>query len=123
VTADVWAEALTVDCGWCGMDAGMRCGSISGFARRPHKRRVRLARIIAGHNDPALDALWPKRGPCGLCGTSGLDQRHRVIDSIASYIAADQGDTDADLAEEFGVAAEAVAVVRAWAVRHPEAWS
>jgi hypothetical protein len=62
---------------------------------------------------PEIDRWFPRRGPCGICGTPGLDQRHRVIDAIADAVAA--GDSEEDVAVDMGVSVEAVGVAVAWA--------
>lgn len=87
-----------------------------------HKVRRHDALAVAAHADAALDEHFPLTTPCLICGVPGMPQRHRVVDSIAGAIAADQGDTDADLAEESGVSAEAVRAVRLWMERWAGAW-
>lgn len=115
------ADPLTVACTWCGAEAGERCMALCSWARKPHARRVRLALVLAAHADPALDAVLPAGGPCGLCGTPGLTQRHRVVDAVAGALAA--GDDAETLAEDYGLSLEAVRVIEAWAKRWPGAWS
>jgi hypothetical protein len=106
---------LTATCPQCDAYPGERCTTRSGlFARRPHKVR----RQLTAHADAALDALFPKVGPCGFCGL--FDQRHRVIDAMAGMLAA--GEDPEVVAEEFGRTPEAVDVVTAWAKRWPGAW-
>lgn len=45
----------------------------------------------------ALDLMGPHRGSCGLCG--GPDARHRIADSVTSYIRA--GEPVGSVADEF----------------------
>jgi hypothetical protein len=120
------ADPLTVRCPYCRAPASEPCG-VRGFgtwrsrpAGRPHKRRTGLAIAVAGHADPALDAFFPRLGPCGLCGTPGLDQRHRVIDAMAGRMAA--GESVEDVADDYDEPVEAVQAVLQWAMRWPEAW-
>ena len=123
-------DPLSTWCPHCAEDAGVPCTKDSAgaeawprpLARKPHKARVKLALVLTAHADPLLDATWPHHGPCGICAVPGLGARHRVIDSIAGWISADPDVTDGDMAAEFGVSAEAVAVVRGWMVRWPGAW-
>ena len=126
---------------WCRMPPVMRCVTAGGRSTsKAHAPRVRLSLAITAHADPELHRLWPRIGPCGICGVPGLDQQHRVIDSIAGWLeaaAADPRGTDPQMAEvlaedpsaldgelaaEFGVSEEAVAAVRAWAQKWPGAW-
>jgi hypothetical protein len=120
------ADPLTIACPYiyCTAGPGQRCTKYVSWspigpppAARPHKARVRLALVLAAHSDPALDAFFPRAGGCGLCGTPGLDQRHRVIDAIAEHL--ECGETPEDVAGEFGVSAEAAEAVAAWAARWP----
>ena len=53
-----------------------------------------------------IDRWFPKLGPCGICGTPGLDQRHRRIDAIADAVAAGEGEED--VARDMEVPLEAV---------------
>lgn len=115
--ATVTDSHQAVTCARCAAPVGETCRTVSGKPCGPHGIR----KVAAAHADPALDGLGI--GPTSVCGFCGvLPQRHRVTDSIATCIAADQGDTDLDLAEEFGVTAEAAAAVRAWMKRWPRAW-
>jgi len=94
---------------------------LSDWARKPHAKRQRLALILAAHADPALGEFFPPGSPtCGLCGTPGLPQRHRVVDAIAGSLAA--GEFPEDAAEEYGVSEEAVHAVAWWMTRWPGAW-
>lgn len=118
--------AVTSACPYCRAPIGERCG-VRGWntwrarpAVRPHKQRVKLALVLAAHSDPALDAFLPRLGPCGICATAGLDQRHRVVDAIAERLEA--GEDPEDTAGEFGVTPEAVEAVTLWMVRWPGAW-
>lgn len=106
--------ALSVTCPHCGNPPGMRCGSVSGWARKPHKRRV----ILAAHSDTALDEWFPLRNPCGVCGW--LPQRHRVVDAIAGRLAAGE-DLD-EVADDHGLSVAAVEAVTEWAAKWPDAW-
>ena len=119
-------DPLTARCPYCRAPAGEPCG-VRGFgtwrarpAARPHKARVRLALAVAAHADPSLDVFFPRLGPCGLCGTPGLDQRHRVIDAMAGRMAA--GESVADVAGDYDEPEEAVLAVARWAMKWPEAW-
>lgn len=115
-------DPLAVPCMHCGAEPGGRCMMISAYARKPHAVRVKLALVLAAHADPALDAFFPKLGPCGICSTPGLDQRHRVVDAIAERLEADE-DYPEDVAGEFGVTPEAVEAVALWMVAWPGAWA
>ena len=79
-----------------------------------------LALLIKAHADPVLDEFFPPIGPCGMCGTAGLDQRHRVVDAIAGRLAA--GEDLEDVAEDYLLPVKAVEAVRVWAARWPGAW-
>ena len=88
---------------------------------RPHKRRAHLALKLAAHADPALDGHFFYGSPtCGLCGTPGLPQRHRVVDAVAGHLEA--GEDEDVIAEELEVSEEAVGVVRNWMQRWDGAW-
>jgi hypothetical protein len=117
VTTYAAGAAVLVACPYCGNPPGMRCGTISGWCRDSHAARKRLALVLAAHADPALDAFFKPLGPCGVCGTPGLDQRHRAVDAIAGALAA--GETPADVAAELRVPLEAVQAVGEWAARWP----
>ena len=108
-------DPLGVACPFCRNPPGMRCGSISGWSRRTHAARVKLA----AHSDTALDAFFPMRNPCALC-RSGLPQRHRLVDAIAGALEA--GECEQDVMEELGVSLDQVMAVTAWAARWPGAW-
>lgn len=115
-------DPLTTVCPHCRSEAGFRCVTRGGVpARKAHKARVRLALAIAAHADPALGAFFPRIGPCGICGTPGLPQRHRIIDGIAGMLAA--GEDPEVTAEEHEVSPEAVHAVVEWAARWPGAWA
>lgn len=109
------ADPLTVTCPHCEATPGERCMMLSDYARKPHAARVRLAQVLAADADPALDEFFPKVGPCGICGTPGLDQRHRVVDAIADRLAA--GEWSHEVAEDYGLPLEAMAVVKAWTAK------
>jgi hypothetical protein len=47
---------------------------------------------------PWVDATMPPHGPCAFCG--GPDARHRVLDAIASRIAA--GESARSVADDYG---------------------
>lgn len=111
---------LSVSCSSCGAGAGQDCTTRSGFPARPHRQRARLALVLAAHADPALDAFFPPIGPCGLCGTPGLDQRHRVVDAIAGMLEA--GEDPEAAAEEYEVPPAAVEAIGLWMQRWPGAW-
>jgi len=113
-------DPLTAVCPHCRSEAGFRCLAANGtLARKPHVRRVRLALALAAHADPALDALFPRLGPCGFCGPQ-FDQRHRVIDAIAGRLEGGEGREEA--AGDYGLPVAAVDVIAAWAKRWPGAW-
>ena len=119
-------NVLLIACPYCRAPVGGPC-SVRVFgaprprgARRPHAARVKLALVLAAHADPALDAHFPKLGPCGLCGVPGLNQRHRVIDAIAGMLEA--GEDPDETAREYGMSREAVDAVMTWSRRWPGAW-
>lgn len=115
-------DPLTIACPYCRAGAGDGCCTYRDtLATRPHVRRVRLALVLAAHDDAALDEFFPKLGPCGLCNVAGLDQRHRVVDAIAEQLAA--GEDADDVATDYGVTRDAVHAVSAWAARWPGASS
>lgn len=113
-------DTLSAACPHCDAKPGQRCMALSDYARKPHRARQRLAWALAAHSDPALDQFWPRVGPCLVCGTPGLDQRHRVVDAIAGMIAV--GEDLETVAREHGVMVEAVRAVEAWTRRWPGAW-
>ena len=65
-----------------------------------------------------VDQWFRRLGPCLLCGTPGVDQRHRVIEAIADAVKA--GDGEEDVAEDYGVPVEAVAACLEWVREHPD---
>ena len=65
-----------------------------------------------------VDHWFPRRGPCGICGTPGADQRHRVIEAIADAVNA--GDGEQDVADDYGVPVEAVRACVEWVREHPD---
>ena len=67
--------------------------------------------------DP-IDQWFPRRGPCGICGTPGADQRHRRIEAIADLFGA--GETEEDIAADMEVPVEAVRECVRWAAEHPD---
>lgn len=112
-------DPLSAPCPRCEEPPGSRCGTVNAYSRKPHAARVKLARALAAHADPALDAHFPMRNPCGLCG-SGLPQRHRVVDAIAGALEA--GDGPEDLAVDYQKPIEAITAVQAWMKKWPGAW-
>jgi hypothetical protein len=117
----VTADPLTARCPYCRSRSGKPCStSRLRPAVRPHKARARLALALAAHADPSLDAYFPRLGPCGLCSTPGLDQRHRRVDAMAQAMAA--GESVQDVADDYDAPAEAVLAVARWAMRWPGAW-
>lgn len=113
-------DPLTAACTFCGSGPGMRCGTYSGWARKPHAARVKLALVLAAHTDPALDAFGPPLGPCGLCSVPGLNQRHRMVDAVAGML--DAGEDPEAAACEYQVPLPAVEVVATWMIKYPGAW-
>ena len=107
-------------CPYCRMPPGRPCKSATGKLTPTHQGRVKLARVLAGHADPVLDEWFPRLGACGLCGTPGLDARHRVVDAIAGRL--EGGETAGECAADYGLPVDAVGAVRAWANRWPGAW-
>lgn len=112
-------DPLAVTCPHCKEPPGSRCGTVNAYSRKTHQARVKLALAVAAHTDPALDAHFPMRGECGLCG-AGLPQRHRVVDAIAGALEA--GETEQDVIDQFGVSLDAVMAVTAWMNKYPGAW-
>ena len=115
-------DPLNVECPYCRSEPGEGCSTGDRKAARPHKVRVKLALVLAAHADPALDA-FPELGPvsdCGLCGTPGLPQRHRIVDAIAGRLAA--GESVEECAADYNLLPDAVEAVEAWAQRWPGAW-
>lgn len=110
---------LAVTCPRCEEPPGARCATVNDWAKKTHVARVKLAKTLAAYADPALDAHFPARNPCGLCGR--LPQRHRVVDAIAGALAA--GETEQDVMDELGVSLDAVMAVQSWANRWPGAWT
>lgn len=91
-------------------------------ARKPHKARVRAALALAAHADPALDAL-AGLGPtsqCGVCGTPGLPQRHRIVDAIAGRLEAGEGEDD--VAADYRLFPEVIEGLKDWMIKWPGAW-
>lgn len=113
-------DPLTVACSHCDAKPGQRCMAVCDWARKPHAARRRLALVLAAHADPALDAFFKMRNPCGVCGVPGLPQRHRVVDSIAGALEA--GECEQEVMEELGVSLDQVMAVTAWAAKYPGAW-
>ncbi len=58
--------------------------------------------------DRDVDAHWPLRGQCGVCGVPGLDARHRGIDAVVEQVRA--GGDPEDVAEDFRRTVKAVEV-------------
>lgn len=115
-------DPLSIECPYCYADPGEGCYTGDRKAARPHKVRVRLATLTAAHADPALDA-FPELGPvsqCGLCGTPGLPQRHRIVDAIAGRLEAGEG--PGALAEDYRLPAAALRAVLTWMAKWPGAW-
>jgi hypothetical protein len=114
---------LTAFCPYrtCQAAPGRPCITRSGHRRQPHASRARDALAIAAHWDPALDAVWPAGSvPCGICGTPGLPQRHRVIDAIAGRLVAGE---DPDVtADDYGLSGAAAETIAEWMKRWPGAW-
>lgn len=67
--------------------------------------------------DP-IDQWLPRRGPCGICGTPGADQRHRRIEAIADLFNA--GESEEDIARDMEVPVEAVQACVEWVREHPD---
>jgi len=65
-----------------------------------------------------VDAWFPRRGACQICGVPGADQRHRVIEAIADAFNA--GESEESLAYDYGVPVEAVAACVDWVAGHPD---
>jgi len=114
------ASPLTAGCPLCEALPGERCLTASGRPARPHRPRGRLALAVLAHADPVLDGHFTRTGQCGMCGVPGLDARHRVVDAMASRMAA--GEPAPEVAEDYGASGEAAAAVQAWAARWPGAW-
>lgn len=118
---------LTAECPYCGAGPGDPCVTVRGGyspqptrARTPHGSRRRLAVVLAAHADPALDRFFARTGQCGLCGTPGLDARHRRVDGIAGMLAA--GEDPVVVAEEYGTTMGGIEAVQEWVNRWPGAW-
>lgn len=107
-------DSLAVRCGYCRAPKGSGCQTSWFRPCRPHKARTDLARLVASHADPVLDE-FPELGPvtgCGICGTPGLPQRHRMVDAIAGRVAA--GEDEEDVAADYHLPVAAVLVVTDW---------
>lgn len=113
---------LSAYCPHCRAFPGTDCVTRDGApARKPHKARARDALALAAHADPALDEHFALGSPtCGVCGTPGLAQRHRVVDAIAGSLSA--GEDEDVAAKEYGCSREAVDVVSDWMHKWPGAW-
>jgi hypothetical protein len=121
MTSAPTVDALAVACPHCEAEPGQRCMALCDWAKKPHARRRHLALVLAAHHDPALDGYFFYGSPtCGLCGTPGLPQRHRVVDSVAGMLAA--GEDEDVIAEELDVRRQSVDVVKDWMERWPGAW-
>lgn len=114
---------LSAHCPHCRALPAADCVTRDGApAGKPHKARARDALALAAHADPALDAL-PGLGPtsqCGICGTPGLPQRHRIVDAIAGRLEAGEGDDE--VAADYGLGAEVIEALKDWMVKWPGAW-
>jgi hypothetical protein len=66
------------------------------------------------HGDwDVINAAYPKRGQCQICGVPGEDQRHRILDAIKSRLIA--GDDAGDVALDHGTTVDVVeAISRTW---------
>lgn len=65
-----------------------------------------------------VDRWFPRRGPCGICGVPGVDQRHRVIEAIADRVNAGEG--EGEVAVDYDVPVEAVRACLDWVQAHPD---
>ena len=65
-----------------------------------------------------IDTWFPRRGPCGFCGSPGVDARHRAIEAIAGAVLA--GDGEEDVADDYDVPVEAVHAAIEWVREHPD---
>jgi Holliday junction resolvase RusA-like endonuclease len=74
---------------------------------KPWRQDIKHAALAALPNRD-LDAHFPRRGPCLICGVPGEDARHRVVDAIADRVLA--GDDEQSVADDHGVTVEAVHV-------------
>lgn len=70
--------------------------------------------------DTIIDAWFPPRGQCQLCGVPGVDQRHRIIEAIADAMDASNEDAEYDLAADYGIPVEAVRACVQWKRDHPD---
>jgi Holliday junction resolvase RusA-like endonuclease len=75
----------------------------SSKAVKPWREAVKSAVLDA---IPLIDDHFKKRGQCGVCGTPGLDARHRLIDTINERVRA--GDDIAFVADDYGINETAV---------------
>ena len=70
-----------------------------------------------------LDLLYPFAGPCALCGYH--DKRHRLADAVIGGVWA--GDSVESTAEDYGVSADAINALVAYAERrrqqHKARWT
>lgn len=116
-------DILSARCPHCRALPGTVCVTRDGTpARKPHKARARDALALAAHTDPALDAL-AGLGPvsqCGLCGTPGLPQRHRIVDAIAGRLEAGEGEDD--VAADYRLFPEVIEALKDWMLKWPGAW-
>ena len=76
-------------------------GVVDSYRGIDARDRAAARAVALGRVAHILDLHLPLRGPCGLCG-SGMDQTHRVVDSIAGMARAEREDAGPWIAEEFG---------------------
>src|ERR1019366_9382169 len=83
-----WGRTLaarTEDWAWlrsAGVAVAVAAGRVGVSWRGRWQQR---GRIMPQQPDP-IDHWFPRLGPCGICGTPGADQRHRVIEAIADAV-------------------------------------
>jgi len=56
------ADPLTVCCPHCGSRMGVRCGTVSGWSRKPHAARVKAAEALAAYQEASNEIHYAVTG-------------------------------------------------------------